>query len=93
MVDDEKTQQEMTEKVLEATDPIVANDARIVTILNGTRRRVESIGGWLKLLVALPCYILFAVLLALIVLPFVLVSVFLIAEPAADAVAWVSRTR
>lgn len=59
---------ELTEKI-EMASRLTDDQGRVIRSLRWTQQKLAGIGGWIKLLVILPCYSIVFVIIGLIVLP------------------------
>ena len=70
--DDGQVHKAIKKGVVNSSQTVAKNENAIVESLQWARTKVESIGGFLKLLIMLPCYILFGIVLTLVLLPIIL---------------------
>lgn len=87
-IPDDNPDLEVTKKLVETASAIEANEDGITSGLNWTRGKVKSIGSWLKLLIVMPCYAMFAMAFIILVLPAVVAWYLTSAPPAAEVSAW-----
>lgn len=66
----------VTRQAVEVASGIEASEDKITQRLNWTRQKVKTIGGWFKLMIAGPCYLLFAVVLLLAIIPVLITCYF-----------------
>ncbi len=71
-ISDEQRDLAVTKGIVEAANTIADHEDRFTVSLNWTRGKVKGIGGWLKLLIVLPFYALFAAVFLLGLLPIVI---------------------
>ncbi len=78
--------EELAEQVRKGLQAVADHELRIVRTLTWVRQKIVSIGGWLKLLVMLPCYVIFAIVTALVLAPVIAVWI-LVADTAGEEAA------
>ncbi|MGI9516310.1 MAG: hypothetical protein ACR2NP_04630 [Pirellulaceae bacterium] len=71
--------------VQQGLQSVADNELRIVQTLNWVRGKIVSIGGWLKVLVMLPCYVVCAIFLALALAPIIAIWILLADTAGEDA--------
>lgn len=72
--DNEQAKQAIQKSVVAATTPLATNQGVIESTLLWARGKVETVGLGLKLLVMLPCYLIFAMVVGLVLLPIIVVA-------------------